>query len=614
MVAPGYQQQSPRKVGMLSFYWRVVVRPHLRQVLLIFSLMIVGALLEMVTVGLAVPLLDAVTQSERASGNRVLIWAQQFLKWGGFSPSNNLVIASMLAAASLLFLIRGGFTLLQEYLTAVAAHRLRRETRSALLERFLYARYEDLSRRGRGAILHDINGPSNAVYSTIIELGRLVAGALNSVVLLLLMFYLSWWATLLIGFIVVCVVQGLRRVMDLRSRISGQALYELQAEQSKLEVDAIDGLKVVKGYGLQDRLVQKQRSLLTAEIRPTLQLVLFQRTPFFLNEMTACFIVLVLGSIAFLWPSAGMNFSTLVVFLVAIRRASPAIASVNTTLVDLNKSRRGVEVIDEVLYLTPPEGEGRKTVSRVKEIRLKDLSFSYSARPEHWVLQNIDLSMKRGTVTAIVGSTGAGKSTLANLLIGLYRPATGQILVNGTDLGELKLQTWRKSVGYVSQDTFLFNATLRENITLWDPDVSQDDIEWSARVAQLHDFVVTLPDGYETVVGDRGLRLSGGQCQRVAIARAILRRPEVLIFDEATSALDNLTERAVYEAISVLHSDAIVLVIAHRLSTVRESDQIAVLQSGGIIESGTHDSLIQEGGVYSKLYQTDIFENLESTS
>src|SRR3972149_1635571 len=456
MVDSGYQQQSSRKVGMLSFYWRVVVRPHLRQVLLIFSLMIVGALLEVVTVGLAVPLLDAVTQSERASGNRVLIWAKQFLKWGGFSPSNNLVIASMLAAASLLFLIRGGFTLLQEYLTAVAAHRLRRETRSALLERFLYARYEDLSRRGRGAILHDINGPSNAVYSTIIELGRLVAGVLNSVVLLLLMFYLSWWATLLIGFMVVCVVQGLRRVMDLRSRISGQAL---------------DGLKVVKGYGLQDRLVQKQRSLLTAEIRPTLQLVLFQRTPFFLNEMTACFIVLVLGSIAFLWPSAGMNFSTLVVFLVAIRRASPAIASVNTNLVDLNKSRRGVEVIDEVLYITPPEGEGRKTVSRVEEIRLKDLSFSYSARPEHWVLQNIDLSMKRGTVTAIVGSTGAGQSTLANLLIGLYRPATRVILVNATDLGELKLQTWRKSVGYVSQDTFLFNATLRENITLWDPDV-----------------------------------------------------------------------------------------------------------------------------------------------
>jgi len=209
-------------------------------------------------------------------------------------------------------------------------------------------------------------------------------------------------------------------------------------------------------------------------------------------------------------------------------------------------------------------------------------------------------------VTAIVGSTGSGKSTIANLLIGLYEPQAGSILVNSVDLQALDLHAWRARVGYVSQDIFVFNATIKDNIALWDESLSQDQIEWAARTAQLHEFIASLPEGYETVVGDRGVRLSGGQCQRLAIARAILRRPEVLIFDEATSALDNLTERAVYDAINALHHEAIVIVIAHRLSTVREANQIIVLQGGRVIEVGTHDLLVGRRGVYAKLYEEKI--------
>lgn len=614
MLDPSRQEPAARQIGIFPFYWRVVVRPHFRQALLIFSLMILGALLEMVTIGLAVPLLDAVMDYGRASEGKVMKWVELGLRWWGFLPNSNLVIVSMLAAASLLFFVRSGFTLLHQYLTAAVAHRLRRETKSALLERFLWARYEVVSKRGRGAILYDINEPSSAIYSAIIELGGLMAGILNGAVLLLLMFYLSWWATLLIGLVVISVVQGLRKIMDLRSRRCGQAIYEIQAEQSKIEVDAIDGMKVVKGYGLQSRIMKKHRLLLAAEIPPTMQLALFAHMPSFLNEATACFIILALGYVTFLWPAVGMNFSLLVALMVAIRRASPAIAAVNSNLINLNRRRRGVEIIEEVLHQTPCEEQDGKTVSKVEEIKLEDLSFRYAARPNQWTLEEIDLTMRRGRVTALVGPTGAGKSTLANLLIGLYQPSSGRIFVNGTDLSKLNLQAWRSKVGYVSQDTFLFNATLRENIALWDTDVREEDIEWAARIAQFHDFVMTLPEGYDTVVGDRGLRLSGGQCQRVAIARAVLRRPEILIFDEATSALDNLTERGVYEAINVLHADAIVIVIAHRLSTIREAEQIVVLQSGRIVETGTHDFLMRKGGIYSRLYEVDAGEGLSEAT
>jgi ABC-type multidrug transport system fused ATPase/permease subunit len=216
--------------------------------------------------------------------------------------------------------------------------------------------------------------------------------------------------------------------------------------------------------------------------------------------------------------------------------------------------------------------------------------------------------MERGSVTAVVGPTGSGKSSIANLLVGLYRPTSGRILVDGVDLAELDLSAWRKRVGYVSQDTILFNASIRDNIALWNDSFKSEAIEEAARLAQLHDFVAGLPEGYDTQVGDRGLRLSGGQCQRVAIARAILMRPAVLVLDEATSALDNLTEKAVYEAIAALRANSIVVAIAHRLSTIKDADRIVVLESGHVVETGTHSSLIVEGGSYSRLYETESVE------
>jgi len=220
------------------------------------------------------------------------------------------------------------------------------------------------------------------------------------------------------------------------------------------------------------------------------------------------------------------------------------------------------------------------------------------------VLDGISATMRRGTITAIVGSTGSGKSTLVHLLLGFYEPRTGAVLIDGVDLRRVDLAAWRRAIGYVSQDLFVFNATIAENIALGD-DFTPSQIEWAARIAQLHDFVAALPDGYETEIGDRGLRLSGGQCQRLAIARAVVRRPAVLIFDEATSALDNLTERAVYEAIRSLQREAIVIVVAHRLTTVKDADQILVLEAGCLVEQGVHDELLRQHGVYARLYVED---------
>lgn len=571
-------------------------------------------MLNMITVGLSVPLVDALTNPSGASRSQVIASVRKVLIFLGVSHSANVIILSLFVLGGVLFITRSALSLIQQYFTARMAHKVRRRTKFALFESSLRSRYEDQSKRDRGAILHDINIPAGAMYNAITSLGSLVTGLFNAVLLIALMVYLSWWAALMVSVIAICGVHGLQVILDRRAYFYGRVVYELQREIAKVEVDSIDGLKVVKAGVLESKMVDRQQSLLMAEERPMLRGVLLRSAPSFINELGSSLTLLTLGGITFLLPSMGMHFSTLVAFLLAIRRVSPAMASINVASVDLNRARRDLEVVNEVLHLIPWEKHGQRSVGKVKELRLADVSFYYESRPEEWVVKGIDLVMRRGTVTALVGPTGSGKSTIANLLVGLYAPRSGALFVNDVDLQLLDLTAWRRKIGYVSQDTYLFNATLRENIVLWDETVSQQELEWAARVAQLHDFVLTLPDGYDTIVGDRGLRLSGGQCQRVAIARAVLRRPEVLIFDEATSALDNLTESAVYEAISALRRDTIVMIIAHRLSTIKDADQIAVLWLGKVIEVGAHETLMSMGGAYADLYQGDGSQKSEAAA
>jgi len=574
--------------------------------------MLGSAVLATVSVGLTIPLLDAVMKFDHASNNKALVTTVDILKLLGISTDVNIVIFVLLVVVGAVSLMASGLALLCQYLTAALGDKLARRVKSSLFERFLYARYEDLSKRGRAAILHDINDVPGSISANINALGSLFIGIFNGVLLLGFMFYLSWWATLVVGLLTIVGLSASRRFIDRRSEECGRRCYGLQEIQARVQVDAIDGIKVVKAHCLEQKLIERLRSLLKEEAGALLQLVLLNSGPSFIHEAGAILVVMGLAGITFLVPTAGMKISTVVAFLLALRRLGSAISSINTVSVKLNRSRKGVEVMEEVLYLTPLEKHGQGSVPQVEEVKLAGVSFRYASRPEHWAIKNIDLTARKGTVTALVGPTGSGKSTIANLLIGFYEPTAGAILINDADLGGLSLPDWRKKIGYVSQDTFLFNGTLRENIALWDETISPAEVEWAARQAQLHDFVMTLAEGYETMVGDRGLRLSGGQCQRVAIARAILRRPEIVIFDEATSALDNLTEMAVYEAITTLREEAIVIVIAHRLSTIKEADQIAVLWRGRLIETGTHETLMNARGAYAKLYEGVDGEGVET--
>jgi subfamily B ATP-binding cassette protein MsbA len=267
------------------------------------------------------------------------------------------------------------------------------------------------------------------------------------------------------------------------------------------------------------------------------------------------------------------------------------------------------EVMDEHATIQEKPGASELPALR-KEIELRDVSFGY-ANETRSVLRDVSLKIPAGTMLALVGQSGGGKSTLTKLLPRFHDPRSGEVLWDGMDLRDATIASLRKQIALVTQETVLFNDTVRHNIAYGKPEASDKEIEEAALIAFAHDFIRELPDGYDTIVGERGIFLSGGQRQRLAIARAILVNAPVLILDEATSALDAESERLVQSAISNLVRNRTTIVIAHRLSTVRRADMILVMEAGRIIERGTHSELLARGGQYKKLYELQFADEEE---
>jgi ATP-binding cassette subfamily B protein len=245
--------------------------------------------------------------------------------------------------------------------------------------------------------------------------------------------------------------------------------------------------------------------------------------------------------------------------------------------------------------------EAQQLVSAGGEIVFKDVHFGY--REERSILRGVSFTVPAGKTVAIVGPSGAGKSTISRLLFRFYDIAAGHIDIDGQDIRAISQASLRQAIGIVPQDTVLFNDTIYYNIAYGQPSATPTEVEEAARLANIHDFVMAQPDGYQTMVGERGLKLSGGEKQRVSIARTLLKKPLIFLFDEATSALDSQTEKAIQESLRAVSANRTTLTIAHRLSTVVDADEILVLESGAIVERGNHQSLLERDGVYRKLWQ-----------
>ncbi len=386
-----------------------------------------------------------------------------------------------------------------------------------------------------------------------------------------------------------------------------------QADLSRKVVEGIGGLRLVHAFHRRD-LVKDQVSVLQSRYIQTMRQLNLRLA--MLGPLSESLLLIGLGGFLlvgfFLFKSDRSTLlPDLLTFIAVLNRLSQRISQLGIGWSTLRAYASRVSVLNDILGTKPEEmlRIGGKEISQFRQvIRFENVSLQYPGR-EEYALRNIQLELESGKSLALVGPSGSGKSSLADLLLGLYEPTAGRITVDGTDIRELEVGSWRRLLGVVSQDTLLFNASVRENLLFAKPEATDDEMLDAVRAADALEFIEKLPQGLETLVGERGFMLSGGQRQRLAIARALLRKPAILILDEATSALDTNAEQAVQATLDSMPSGATRLIIAHRLSTIRTSNKIVVMENGQIIQKGSHADLLKQKGLYANLWENQIGNN-----
>ena len=437
---------------------------------------------------------------------------------------------------------------------------------------------------------------------------------ISSVMIVLSFSYLvtiDWILTLIIFAcvpILVLVTMHYRKAMKqaFEDRRTGNSVINASVESS------ITGIRVTKAYTNADREIEKfgkgDEQFVDASRRAYDAMAKFHASTTFVTEVFNVFILIAGG--LFLY-SGRISFGDYSTFIVSINLF---ISPVNTLIGFMEQFQNGVsgfkrfvEIMDEEPEVDEPDAIKLESVEGV--IEFKDVTYSYDTTKE--VLHNVDLRIEKGQKLALVGPSGGGKTTLCHLLPGFYRleDGNGSIMIDGIDIRNLTLDSVRRNIGIVQQDVFLFVGTIRDNIMYGRPDATEEEMMEAAKRANIHDYVMTLPNGYDTEIGERGVKLSGGQKQRLSIARVFLKDPAILILDEATSALDNTTEVLIQQALDELCKGRTTLVVAHRLSTIRNADEIAVVMDGRITERGTHEQLRAAGGTYKELYSLQFREN-----
>ena len=375
---------------------------------------------------------------------------------------------------------------------------------------------------------------------------------------------------------------------------------------------SVTGIRVTKAYTNADREVEKFKKgddlFVDASRRAYDAMAKFHSSTAFVTDIFNVFILIAGGLFLYAGRISFGDYSTFIVSVnLFINPVNTLIGFMESFQNGVSGFRRFVEIMEEEPETDAPDA---KELSEVKGvIEFKDVTYSYNESSE--VLHNVDLRLERGRKLALVGPSGGGKTTLCHLLPNFYKleEGNGSILIDGTDIRKLTLESVRKNIGIVQQDVFLFVGTIKENILYGRPDATDEEIYEAARRANIHDYIMTLPEGYNTEIGERGVKLSGGQKQRLSIARVFLKDPAILILDEATSALDNTTEVLIQQALDELCEGRTTLVVAHRLSTIRNADEIAVVMNGRITERGTHEELMSADGTYKSLYSLQFRDN-----
>ncbi len=520
-------------------------------------------------------------------------------------------------AAAVATLLQASSSFALSQVISVAAQRaiteLRRKVQARILR--LPVSFFDATQSGIliNRVMNDADGIRNLIGTGVVQL---VGGVLTASIALAYLFYLNWALTVL-TLILLAVFGGGMAYAFVKLRPIFRERSKIQAEVSGRLGQAMGGARVVKVYTAEKReeiVFTKGANRLFRNIASTITG----------TSAVGALATVIIGLVGVLILTVGgravvegtMTLGDLISYIFFVGLVSFPVIQMANIGTQITEAFAGLDRIREI-FETPTEDEddhARESLGDANgDVVFEQVWFEY--RDGIPVLKDISFVSKAGTTTALVGSSGSGKSTLISIILAFNRPLKGRVTIGGQDLTTLRLRDYRSTLGVVLQDNFLFDGTVSENIAFSRPGATREEVIAAARVANCDDFVRAFPDGYETVVGERGVKLSGGQRQRVAIARAILADPQVLILDEATSSLDSESEQEIREALRQLRAGRTTFVIAHRLSTIRSADQILVLENGEIVERGSHRELMALGGRYKVLHdtqhavETDLFIN-----
>lgn len=598
-------------------YFRILrfARPYRKQILLsvIFNLLVV--LFSLGSITILIPVLKILFENTQQQPQPLpfqgLLQLREYLesqlnyhivRWSGQIGAQR-VLLYILGVATLLFILKNACRYLGGVFLAFIKNGVERDLRTSIHAKVLDLPLAFFTEKHKGDIVARLTTDITEIqWAFMSSIQRMIQDPLMILSTILLLVVLSPKLTLFVvvlipgtGFVITAVGNTLKRP-------SARAKEELGRILSYVE-EHLGGLPIIKSY-VAERTVQRHFQASNERYFRAMNQMLFRR------ELSSP-ISEVLGSmviIAIVWFGSNLILNDgdlqpeiFITYIVLFYQIINPAKSLSTAFYDIKRGEASAARILDLFDTPNPmidEPDALPKASFDSEIRLCDVSFRYG---DPLVLRNIDLTISKGKTLALVGQSGSGKTTLASLLNRFYDVSDGRIEIDGTDLRRIRLHDLRKLIGYITQDAILFNDSIRNNLLLAKPDASEEELVWAARIANAHEFILAAEQGYDTVIGDRGLKLSGGQRQRLTIARAVLKNPPILILDEATSSLDSESEKLVQDALEKLTANRTSIIIAHRLSTVQHADEIAVLKAGRIIERGNHDQLMALDGEYRKL-------------
>ena len=570
---------------------------------LFLGLSLLGALTEGVSVSLLVPILQ--TQGGSGGFANIPVLGHFAALFEGYSPSGRIEAVAMIMAV--VFVLRGVIQYSVDAIGLTIPLRLQKQIITRNYELMLGVRISYITGHDYGFLSNCISGWTERVSNMLTRFATLLWNLLILAVYSLLMVLVSWRLTLLALGFVLTMSLTLKWLSTGPLRRAGQRLTAGMARLTQVTMESLSGMKVIRLAAAEDRMAGTFAAALEQSVgnRRRLGLVSAVSSPFLATSagIFICFLLFV-SAVGHEGEPAGWMDGILLFLFLLFRLLNP-VSQINDArgrIVGEMPAFEGLEVFQrEAAEQRQPNGTLPADALR-EGVVFENVGFAYDPALKP-VIEDLSLTLARGRMIAIVGPSGAGKTTLIGLVTRLYDPQQGRILVDGVDLRDLEVRSWRRRLAVVSQDIFIFNDTVANNIRFGRGEVPMERVREAARFAAAAEFIEALPEGYDTRLGDRGVRLSGGQQQRIAIARAVLADPDLLIMDEATSHLDTFSERAIQETVDRLSRDRTLLVIAHRLSTIRRADTVVVMKDGRIVEQGRHDELLRQRGIYWEMVE-----------